>query len=454
MKLFALVVCVLVAAAMLPGAVPAFAQAPAPAPASPPAPERPVTLAQAVTQALQNNLAIRLAAFEVQITRVQLEAAQGAKAGTIRGATAYTRTNDRATTIVIPAGTFPGQVTPITITIPSSPNLFTASIVYEYPLYTGGRLESQIALAAAGVRGAEAALERTKQDIILTTKLAYFQVLAARAGVDAAQRSIASAEETLRIAQARVRAGTSPRFDEIQAEVSLAQARQAFVRAGNGVAVATQGLAAVMALPVDTPLRPQEAMEVVPVPTPVGDLVARGFAQRPELAEHKARVDAAVAAIELAKAGVRPVVGLVGTVSSDGTALSTVALGWSLMLSATFPIFDGGVTAAKIKEAELRLESLKVVEAQLRQRIELDVRQAAANLAAAAEEVAAATKTIEQAREALRIAQVRFREGVGTNLEVISAQAALAQAEAALVQALLAFNTARAQMERAVGGPV
>lgn len=66
----------------------------------------------------------------------------------------------------------------------------------------------------------------------------------------------------------------------------------------------------------------------------------------------------------------------------------------------------------------------------------------------------AATKTIESAREALRIAQVRFREGVGTNLEVIAAQAALAEAEAARVQALLAFNTARAQLERAVGGPV
>lgn len=442
MRAYALIVCLCVAAVV---ASPIQAQAQE---------GRPVTLAQAVTQALQNNLAIRLSAFEVQITRAQLQAAERAKAGAVRGVVSYTRTNDRATTIVIPANTFPGQPTPITITIPSSPNLFDTRIIYEYPLYTGGRLEAQIALAAAGVRGAEAALERTKQEVILSTKLVYFQVVGSQSGADAAQRSIAQAEETLRIAQARVRAGTSPRFDEIQAEVSLAQARQAFVRARAAVAVATQGLAAVIGLPVDTPLRPQETMEVVPVAAPVNDLVARGFAQRPEVAEHKARVDAVVAAIELAKAGGRPVVGLVGTVSADATSASSITLGWSLMLSATFSIFDGGVTAAKIREAELRLESLTVVEAQLRQRIELDVRQAAANLAAAAEEVVAAGKTIEQAREALRIAQVRFREGVGTNLEVISAQTALAQAEAALVQALLAFNTARAQLERAAGGPV
>jgi len=452
-KAYVLMVCVFTVAAALPGAMPAAAQAPLPA--APPAPEaRPVTLVQAVTQALQNNLAIRLFAFEVQITRAQLEAAERAKAGTARGVVSYTRTNERATTIVIPAGTFPMQPTPITITLPSSANLFDARIIYEYPIYTGGRLEAQIALAAAGVRGAEAALERTKQEILLGTKLAYFQMLAAQAGVDAAQRSVTQAEETLRIAQARVRAGTSPRFDEIQAEVSVAQARQILTRTRNNVAVATQGLAAVMGLPVDTPLRPQESMEVVPVQAPVATLLSRGLAQRPEIAEHKARVDAAEAAIELVKAGSRPIVGLVGTVSADGTSASSIALGWSIMLSATFPIFDGGVTEARILEAKIRLESLKVVEAQLRQRIELEVRQAALNLTAAAEEVAAASKTIEQAREAVRIAQVRFREGVGTNLEVISAQAALAQAEAALVQALLAFNTARAQLERAVGGPV
>ncbi len=457
MRLFVLILCVMLSAAALPGAAPAAAQVPPPAPT--PAPEpRPVTLAQALTQALQNNLAIRLAGFEVQITRAQLEAAQRAKAGTVRSVVSYTRTNEQApVTIVIPAGTFGPGVPPTDILVtlpPTPPNLFDARIIYEYPIYTGGRLEAQIALAGAGVRGAEAARERTKQEIILQTKLAYFQVLGTQAGVEAAQRGVAQAEETLRIARARVQAGTSPRFDEIQAEVSLAQAQQTLGRARNGVAVATQGLAAVVGLPVDSSLRPQEQMEVAPVRAPVAELLARGFSQRPEIAEHKARADAAQAAIELARAGAQPVVGLVGTVNTTGTSFGSIGLGWSVMLSATFPLFDGGVTAAKIKEAELRLEALKVVEMQLRQRIELEVRQAALNLAAAAEEVAAATKTIEAAREALRIAQVRFREGVGTNLEVIAAQAALAQSEAARVQALLAFNTARAQLERAAGGPV
>lgn len=424
---------------------------------TPPAPEvRPITLSQALITALQNNLALRVALFEVQVTQAQLAQALAAKNGTLTGTLGYTRTSERATSFVIPANAFGPGLPPAetTITFPVSPDVYVATLGYQYPIHSGGRLEAQIALARAGVKGAEAALERVKQEVALQTKLAYFQVLVAQAGLQVAQQNVAQSEETLRIAQARVRAGTSPRFDEIQAEVNLANARQGLVRARNGVAVATQGLAAVLALPLDAPLLPQETMGVVPVTAPLADLVARGLRERPELAEHQARVEAAEAALALARAGGRPVVGLSGGLSVEGIGSGASALGWSIGLAATFPLLDGGVTAAKIREAELRLEQLKVVQAQLRQSIELQVRQGVLNLGAAAEEVATARAAIEQAREALRIAQVRFREGVGTNLEVIAAQAALAQAEGARVQALFSYNTARAQLERAVGGPV
>lgn len=449
MKALATKSCLLLALVMLASSPTVSAQ-------TAPPEARPITLSQALLTALQNNLALRVAFFEVQVTQAQLAQAMAAKSGALNGTLGYTRTSERATSFVIPANTFGPGLPPAetTITFPVSPDVYVVNLGYQYPLYSGGRLEAQIALARAGAKGAEAALERTKQEVALQTKLAYFQVLVAQAGLQVAQQNVAQAEETLRIAQARVRAGTSPRFDEIQAEVNLANARQGLVRARNGVAVATQGLAAVLALPLDVPLRPQETMEVVPVTAAPADLVARGLRERPELAEHQARVEAVEAALALARAGGRPVVGLSGGLSLDGIGTGGVALGWSISLAATFPLFDGGLTAAKIREAELRLEQLKVAQAQLRQSIELQVRQAVLNLGAAAEEVAAARAAIEQAREALRIAQVRFREGVGTNLEVISAQAALAQAEGARVQALFSYNTARAQLERAVGGPV
>jgi len=74
--------------------------------------------------------------------------------------------------------------------------------------------------------------------VVLDVKQAYFQLLLAQAGIDVAVRTLTSADENLRVARARVAAGASPRFDEVQAEVNQANARQALIRGRNAVALA------------------------------------------------------------------------------------------------------------------------------------------------------------------------------------------------------------------------
>ncbi|HET8679729.1 MAG TPA: TolC family protein [bacterium] len=442
--------CALAAAAMGVWPLPAAAQAP-----------RVLTLVEALTTAAQSNLGLRVAVFEVTLARAQLNQAEAVRTGRLVLTGSYTRINEReGGTIVFPAGTIPGISTTVTITIPPpTPNLYTAALTYEYPVFTGGRIESAIALAQANLKGAEAALERVKQQVVLDVKQAYYQVLLAQASIDVAVRTLASADENLRVTRSRVAAGVSPRFDEVQAEVNQANARQSLVRARNSAALAQHGLSAVMALPLDTAFAPRETLIVIPVRTELVALIRRAMEARPEMAEHQARVAAAIAAIEIARANGRPALILsggpnYGNSSSGGTGSQTATTGWSVTLSATVPLFDGGVTSERIREAEVRVEQLRVVEAQLRQSIELDVRRAQLNFASAAEEIVTADKIVEQAQEALRIANVRFSAGVSTQLEVVTAQASLSQAEGNRIQALFNMSVARAQLERAAGGPV
>lgn len=426
--------------------LPAAAQAP-----------RPVTLVEALTLAAQKNHGLRVAAVEVKIARAQLAQAEAAKSGQIVLSASYTRVNEReGGTMVIPPGTIPDIMVPITITLPApDPNVYSAALTYQVPLHSGGRIESQIALAQANLRGAEAALERVKHQVVLDVKQAYFQVLLVQAGVEVAARAVTAADENLRVARARVAAGVSPRFDEVQAEVSLANARQGQIRSRNSLALAQHGLNAMMALPLDTVLQPRETMTVVPIRGDAAALVRRALEGRPELVEHRARVDMALAAIEIARAGGRPFVALSGGPSYGNPGGSSVTTtGWAVTLSATVPLFDGGVTAQRVREAEARVEQLREVEAQIRQGIELDVRRALLNFSSAAEELTAADKAVELAQEGLRIANVRFAAGVSTNLEVVTAQASLSQAEGNRIQALFNVNLARAQLERAVGGAV
>lgn len=437
------IVTVLALLALAVAAPMAAAQTPAP---------RTLGLAEAITLALQQNQQLRVAAFEVAIARAQLAQARGGQVPQVTGQASVTRTQEGSATTIM----FFDHGALHTITIPApSPNLYDARVTLQYPLYTGGRIEAQIALAEANARGAEATLERIKQQIIFGVRQAYFQLQLAQAGLDVANRGVVQATENLRVARARVAAGASPKFDEVQADVALANALQSRVRARNGIAQAMQALAGVLNLPLNTPFALRDAFTVQPVRDSADALVTKAVQARPEFAELAARQAAAQAGIQLAESGGKPNVVLSATGSySNASGLfagSSGSTNWSVTLAATLNLYDGGITRERVREARLRLEQLQAIEAQQKQGVELEVRQAYLNLQSAAEELAGADALITQAQEALRIANVRFQAGVGTNLEVLNAQTAASQAEASKVQALFTYNLARAALERAVG---
>jgi len=430
------------------------------APASAQAQPTALTQTQALTMALQQNQQLRGAAFEVLVARAQLAQARAGTAlqASVQGS--YARTQDGVVT-TIPVSLSPGGGGPpvgyLIIPAPSS-NVYDARVVLQYPLYSGGRIEAQVAMAEANLRGAEATFERVKQQIVFGVRQAYFSLLLAQAGLRAAEHSTTQANEILRVAKARVATGVSPRFDQVQAEVAVATALQTQVRARNAVAQAMQGLNAFLNLPLETPLILPDPFAMTSVATPIDRLLARALEVRSEVLEVRARQATAQAAIEVAESGGRLNFGLSGMYDYGNSGPfgpgTDLASRWSVTLAATLMVSDGGLTRERVTEARQRLEQLKVLEVQQRQTVELDVRQAYLNLQSAGEELVGAGALIAQAAEALRLANVRFAAGVGTNLEVVSAQTASSQAEVAKAQAEFNYSVARAALERAVGEAV
>src|SRR2546428_9636360 len=311
-----------------------------------------LSLAEALRLALQQNQQLRVAAFEVAVARAQLAQARAGAAiqGSVQGS--YTRTQEGVSTSIPISGGPGGEG----ITIPApAPNIYDARLVLQYPLYSGGRVEAQIALGEANLKGAEATFERVRQQIIFTIRQAYYQLLLAQAGLDSANHSATQAAENLRVARARVASGVSPKFDEVQADVALATARQVQVRARNGVAQAMQGLAGLLNLALDRTLAPADGFAVIVVETPLDRLIAQALATRPELAEVRARQAAAQAGIQLAESGDRLNLGLSGAFDYSNTngfiPGTTLSSSWSVTLAATLSIFDGGLTMERINDA-------------------------------------------------------------------------------------------------------
>lgn len=417
-----------------------------------PPPPRRISFADVATTVTQNNLQVRAASFDVTVAQAQLAQARGARQPSVTVSGSYTQMQSiPGQTVTIPNPFGPAPPT-ITFVFPGSDtNQVALRLGVQFPLYTGGRVESQIALAEANLRGAQAVFARTIQQVVFQAQQAYLTALLARENLAAAQRSLDQANESLRVARARVAAGVVAEFDALQADVSVAGAQQGLVRAEIGVRNGDAALNAMLNQPLGTPLAFADTLEPRAVAGTMEAAIEQALRTRPELVEIRSRAEAARASIELAASGGRPSLTLSSGYEFSGPTGSIFGA-WSATLAVTLSLYDGGITRERIREAELRVEQLKVLEAQTRQRIELDVRQAWLALEQAGGELTATGRGVEQAREATRIAGVRYQAGVGTLLEVTTAQSSLAQAEFSLASARFSQNLARVQVILAVGG--
>src|SRR2546422_426252 len=124
---------------------------------------------------------------------------------------------------------------------------------------------------------------------------------------------------------------------------------------------------------------------------------------------------------------------------------------WTLGLTLSWSLFDGGNRLAKYQEAKASLEGAK----QRVKSTELDIIQNVEQAEIAVEEtqerIQAAQALVASAQENFRLAQGRFDAGVGTILELTDAQLALTQAQNTESQALADYRIALARLDRSVG---
>src|SRR2546425_4454917 len=118
-----------------------------PLPAAAQAASRRVSFTDVATAAVDNNLQLRAAAFDVAMARAELAVAQGARVPQTALAGTYTRTQQQPNPAI-------------------DPNIYTAGLNVTYPLSTVGRLEAQVAFAQANLQGAQATYDRTRQQLV------------------------------------------------------------------------------------------------------------------------------------------------------------------------------------------------------------------------------------------------------------------------------------------------
>jgi len=394
----------------------------------------------AVTRSTQ----IAISEQQVISARGQLREVRAATKLHVDGSASYTRSGP-ATTFEL-AGDEGGQTIEFS---PTTSHLETIEITL--PIYTGGRLKFATRAARAGIAAAEHGGLATAVQTAITARQAVYAVLRLQQLVVVSEQQLTAVAEHLRIARVMFDAGTAPRFEVVQAETELAQARGDVIHARTAVAQQQAVLTQLLLAPQGTEIITEEG---VPPQLPDGDrqaLIGMALQGRPEISVQEATVRAREALVRLAQAQDDPSVAVVGQLNNQSASVASASFSWSVTAALTVPLYTGGEKEAKVIQARADLQMARLNLESVQQQIALQVTQALLSVDDGREALAVAEQGETEARERLRIAQVRFTNGVGLGVEVLDAQTALAAAQTQVVNARYDLQVATATLRATLG---
>lgn len=338
--------------------------------------------------------------------------------------------------------------------LPNSPFFqnFAVSLNAYQPIYDGGRTKFQVAWERRRKEALEAEVRGVESEVVLRTQRAFFGLLRARKSKEVAAEIFKSRELTSRQARAFRDAGLRSQLDLDLAQVGSSRARLQLLEASNAGREAMAEFGHALGSSQDLSYVVVEPEIAIPAAEPLAGLIEEAHRMRPEMHSLRAEQRATAEQIELARSGGKPLLALV---FSGGYARFAEVLARQLLTGGAgilYPLFQGGKIKGRVQEAEAHLAVLQSIEEKLKQDIGLEVRRACLRLRNTIESLPTLRLQAESSRRAARLANERYRQRLGTLVELSEAQASLAGAamleatglyEVALADAALRFAVGR-----------
>ncbi|HEV2495961.1 MAG TPA: TolC family protein [Terriglobia bacterium] len=302
------------------------------------------------------------------------------------------------------------------------------------------------------IRAAEYSYKDARDLVLLVVGNAYLLVNAAEARVETAQAQVKTSQSLYQKAADMRQAGLTPAIDELRAKVELQARQQQLIAAQNQFAKRKLDLARAIGLAEGQQFVATDRIPFRPLaPSTLERALERAFASRSDYQAALARVRAAQRARKAAAAERLPTLAFNGDYGDIGLSPGASHGTFTAVGTLTIPVFQGGKVRGDILLADAALRQRESELADLRGRIDYQVRSALLDLDSAADQVAVAKSSVELANQTLEQAQDRFAAGVTDNIEVVQAQEAVAGANEAYISSVYAHNVAKANLARAEG---
>lgn len=329
----------------------------------------------------------------------------------------------------------------------------TISINASKLLYDTGRNNLQQQIRNESILGSLETERGTQVTVAANAKRAYYDLVLKFLNREVEQEKLNNLEEHLKTAEGFYEVGNSPFIDVTRAQADVASARVSLLKAENDILVSQEALRVAMGTDISGPFDLALSTELL-LPQPAEDvsaLIEIAITDRPDYRKLMHDVKGSELSIKNAARSNSPTITGQASSSLSKREGNSATNDYSLGVNINVPVSDGGAMKASIESARAQLEQVNADVESLRNQLTYSVRSAALSLMNATDRVKSSEASVKYAEENLALAQGRYEVGVGDPLELSDAVSTLASSRYTYYQALYDAQTARADLDEALG---
>jgi len=371
-------------------------------------------------EALANDQIIQARQSHVLAAEANLGAAQASRLPTVHASAGVTLFDST------PAFDFSAAGIPGVLPLFGDDTLEMANAQVTLPLYTGGTIKHGIEAAQAMLNAQKYQSAVSTQQLKLAVAQHYINVLRAASALHVAQTNVKSLSAHLGDVEDMWNTGAVARSDYLAAAVSLANAQQLRLQAGNGVELANASYNRALGRDLGAPVDLNENLPGIDPLLDISSLEAlfsTALQYRDEIGGLGAAAEAYQQQAESVRGKGRPQLAVTGGYMLLENEFLNSDDYWMVGIGVQWNLFDGGHIRKKANALAFKSDAARLEQNNLRSLIELQVRQSWLRLNETRERKHLTERAVEQAEENLRVVRDRYRNGEGTNTEVLDAEA-------------------------------
>ena len=337
-------------------------------------------------------------------------------------------------------------------------NVYAGAITLTQPLYMGGKIRAYNKITKYAEELAQEQHHGGMQEVIMSTDQAYWQVISLVNKKKLAEGYLKLLQQLDGDVEKMINEGVATKADGLSVRVKVNEAEMTLTKVEDGLSLARMLLCQLCGIDLSSPITlADENMEDIPLLTtdPHFDL-STAYENRPEIRSLELATQIYKQKVNVTRGEHLPSIALMGnymvTNPSVFNSFENKFKGmWNVGVMVQIPIWHWGegIYKTRAAKAEARIAQYQLQDA--REKIELQVNQAAFKVKEAGKKLVMSSKNMEKAEENLRYATLGFKEGVIATSNVLEAQTAWLSAHSEKIDAQIDVKLTEIYLKKSLG---